>query len=60
MYMLKIPFSAVTEGEYIFKGSYSRKLNTLLSKQFGYTTTTGKWAEVEGVKASKEGYGTIY
>ena len=23
---------------------------------FGYTTTTGKWAEVEGVKASKEGY----
>jgi len=48
MYMLKIPFSAVTEGEYIFKGSYSRKLNTLLSKQFGYTTTTRRNSLVTG------------
>jgi len=42
MYMLEVPFSAVTEGEYIFKSNYSRNINTLLSKQLGFTTTTAK------------------
>ena len=41
-YKLKLPFSAVTEGEFIFKSFYSRGINTLLSKQLGYTTTTQK------------------
>ena len=48
MYMLEVPFSAVTEGEFIFKGFYNRGLNTLLSKQFGYTTTTRKDSLVTG------------
>ena len=42
MYKLEIPFSAITEGEYIFKSFYSRGVNTLLSKQLGFTTTTAK------------------
>ena len=42
MYMLEVPFSAVTEGEFIFKSFYNRDINTLLSKQLGFTTTTRK------------------
>jgi len=42
MYMLEVPFSAVTEGEYIFKSFYNRGINTLISKQLGFTTTTKK------------------
>ena len=42
MYMLQLPFSAVTEGEFIFKSFYNRNINTLVSKQLGFTTTTRK------------------
>ena len=42
-YNLQIPFSALTEGEFIFKGFYTRNLNTLLSKQLEYSTTTLKY-----------------
>jgi hypothetical protein len=42
MYRLEIPFSAITEGEFLFKGVYNRGINTLISKQFGYRTGTGK------------------
>jgi hypothetical protein len=41
-YTLVIPFSGITEGEYIIKGFYDYKINTLLSKQLGYTNNTIK------------------
>ena len=41
-YTLDIPFSGITEGEYIIKGFYDYKINTLLSKQLGYTNNTIK------------------
>ena len=43
MYPMEVPFSAITEGEFIFKSNFSRGINTLLSKQLGYTTTTQKY-----------------
>ena len=43
MYPMEIPFSAITEGEFIFKGNYSRNINTLLSKQLELSTTTQKY-----------------
>jgi len=43
MYPMEIPFSVIPEGEFIFKGNYSRNINTLLSKQLGYSTTTQKY-----------------
>ena len=43
MYPMEVPFSVITEGEFIFKSNFSRGINTLLSKQLGYTTTTQKY-----------------
>jgi hypothetical protein len=43
MYPMEIPFSTITEGEFIIKSNFSRGINTLLSKQLGYTTTTQKY-----------------
>ncbi len=43
MYPMEVPFSAITEGEFMFKSNFSRGINTLLSKQLGYTTTTQKY-----------------
>ena len=43
MYPMEVPFTSITEGEFIFKSNFSRGINTLLSKQLGYTTTTQKY-----------------